>query len=209
MVDLAAQALTPVALVPSAQSLSSGENMIYARVIDGTIVEVIDLPEEFNVEEIYVPEVAAEFVAAISEVDVGWTYMEGVFSAPPAPLIDDLKAARIATLTADCAAAIVGGYLSSALGSRHTYPSGVTDQINMMGSVTASLLPELTQGWATPFWCEDDAGIWAFRMHSAEQIQQAGSDGKMHVVTCQAKLEGLTAQVTTATSEETVTSINW
>lgn len=120
-----------------------------------------------------------------------------------------LKAARIALLTAACAGAIVGGYASSALGSEHQYPSKVTDQINMMGSVTDSLLPGQPEDWATPFWCADETGVWTFRAHTAAQIQAAGADGKAHIIECQTKLGQLSAQVMAAASAEAVAAIVW
>ncbi|TBZ17024.1 hypothetical protein [Rhizobium leguminosarum] len=120
-----------------------------------------------------------------------------------------LKASRIAVLTAACAEAIVSGYASAALGSEHQYPSKVTDQINMMGSVTDSLLPGQPVEWSTPFWCADESGAWAFRAHTAEQIQTAGADGKLHVLTCQTKLGQLSAQVMAAASAEAVAAIGW
>ncbi|MCA2408408.1 hypothetical protein [Rhizobium leguminosarum] len=120
-----------------------------------------------------------------------------------------LKASRIAVLTAACAAAIVGGYSSSALGSEHRYPSKQTDQINMMGSVTDSLLPGQAPDWRTPFWCADESGAWAFRHHTATQIQAAGADGKEHILQCQTKLMQLSVQVMAAASAEAVAAIGW
>ncbi|KEC73895.1 hypothetical protein RLPCCGM1_c2014 [Rhizobium leguminosarum bv. phaseoli CCGM1] len=120
-----------------------------------------------------------------------------------------LKEAQIVLLTSACAAAIVGGYASSALGSEHQYPSKVTDQINMMGSVTDSLLPDQPADWSTPFWCADEAGAWAFRLHTAAQIQAAGVAGKAHILECQTKLGQLSAQVLAATSAEAVAAIGW
>jgi hypothetical protein len=143
-----------------------------------------------------------------SSVREGWIYSEGVFSAQSSSL-EEVRAARISSLTNSCGVAIVSGYVSSALGSAHTYPSGVTDQINMMGSVTASLLPDLGSDWSTPFWCEDANGVWAFRVHSPKQIQTAGSDGKGHIVKCQAVLETLSASVSSSQSVEMVALVQW
>ncbi|MBB4952775.1 hypothetical protein H4S14_000817 [Agrobacterium vitis] len=124
-------------------------------------------------------------------------------------VLDDVKAGKVAALTTFCADKIVSGYVSSALGSPHTYPSKLNDQINMMGSVSASLLPNIAMDWSTPFWCADLDGVWAFRQHSCAQIQRAGADGKAHVVSCQSALEQLTVLVMSATTAETVDAINW
>lgn len=109
--------------------------------------------------------------------------------------VADAKDVRIAALRAACAAAIGGGFPSAALGATHTYPMDATSQTNLSGSVLASLLPGLAADWTTPFWCADAAGNWAFAPHSAAQIQQAGTDAKAWVVSCQQKLAALIAQV--------------
>lgn len=125
------------------------------------------------------------------------------------PDIAVLKASALASLRASCAAAIVGGYKSSALGAEHTYPSTSTDQTNMIGSVTASLLPGLASDWTTPFWCMDVDGNWAFCDHTAVQIQAAGEAGKAWVVECQEKLRDLSTSVLAASSAIDVQSISW
>ncbi|MDL2401241.1 hypothetical protein [Rhizobium mayense] len=185
--------------------------MRYGRVPENVVVEIVDLPADITPSDAFHEDIAKTFEPISDDVQEGWVRNGAAFKAPPLPVIalDDIKAGRIAALTAACAAAIIGGYKSSALGSEHTYPSGITDQINMMGSVTASLLPDLAAGWSTPFWCEDEAGEWAFRPHDASQIQQAGSDGKAWIVACQNKLASLSAQVMASISTEDVSKIAW
>lgn len=125
------------------------------------------------------------------------------------------KAVKAAELTAACAAAITAGYVSEALGTAHDYPNKATDQSNMAASVLASLMPGLADDWTTPFWCADEAGVWAMRPHSAAQIRQVGADGKAHVLACQARLSGedgqggLLKDVADATSVAAVNEITW
>ena len=123
----------------------------------------------------------------------------------PAPT----PAEKVAELTAACAAVIVSGYTSSALGDVHSYPNDQIAQINMMGSVTGSLLSGLPADWTTPFWCADGSGIWQMRPHTASQIQRAGRDGKAHVVACQQQLVTLKAAVAAATTPEAVAAVVW
>jgi hypothetical protein len=120
-----------------------------------------------------------------------------------------LKQQRIEALTLSCSEEIVGGYTSSALGAIHVYPSKITDQINMMGSASASLYPGNPDEWSTPFWCANDEGVWAFRAHSATQIQATESDRKAHILRCQSRLEQLSAQVMAAKTANTVDAIVW
>lgn len=153
---------------------------------------------------------AKGFIECSPDVSVGWSYDGGEFT-PATPVLDlgETKLRKIEELTSLCMAFIVSGYKSDALGAPHTYPNKLTDQINMMGSVSASLLPNIPDDWATPFWCADESGTWAFRMHSREEIQLAGSDGKAHVVLCQSTLERLTSQVSDAATVGAVESISW
>ena len=123
--------------------------------------------------------------------------------------LTELQIAQCAALKASCDAAIVGGYSSTALGAAHTYPSTQTDQINMLGSVSASVLPGLPATWTTVFWCADSTGAWAMRPHTAAQIQQAGSDGKAWVTTCQVKLATLVGEVMAATTPVAVLEVVW
>lgn len=128
---------------------------------------------------------------------------------PPPPPLETVKAARIAALSVACRNQILAGFTSSALGEPHAYPSGETDQRNMIASVTASLLPGLPEEWTTPFWCADSAGEWSMRAHSAGQIQQAGADGKAAIVAAQLHLASLAAAVAGATSADAVEAIAW
>lgn len=139
---------------------------------------------------------------------IGWVLVSGAPAAPE-PDLSVVKEHAVERLKAACATAIVGGFESAALGAAHAYPSKETDQINLMGSVTASLLPGLAEGWTTPFWCRDGSGVWAYRDHDAAQIQAAGADGKTHVVECQTLLALLTAEVEGAADAAAVAAITW
>lgn len=132
-----------------------------------------------------------------------------LLNAMTAPTLDDVKAEKITALRAACEAEIVSGFASSALGTEHTYPSDMKAQINLMGSVTDSLMPNLPSDWQTPFWVRDHAGAWSFKMHNAAQIQQAGRDGKAHVVACQAALDDLVAFVLAEGSASVVAKTYW
>lgn len=149
----------------------------------------------------------AEWISCISSS--GWRVVSGKLVPPEPPALNEVKSSKIAELTKRCASTITGGYTSNALGAKHFYPSDTNDQINMMGSVSASLLPGIPEDWSTPFWCMDENGDWARRLHSAAEIQTAGADGKAHVIACQAELDRLSQEVAAATTAEIIASINW
>ena len=179
----------------------------YVRVKNGTVVEIIDAGQPLD--QLYHPELAETMVKAGKMVEVGWSYDGEQFNAPAAPSFDSLKELKINELTLACSDNILGGYTSDALGNQHIYPSKLTDQINMMGSVTDSLLQTIGETWATPFWCADGNGLWAFRPHSSVEIQKAGADGKAHIISCQEKLSSLSSIVYGAESEGEIQAISW
>ena len=126
-----------------------------------------------------------------------------------AQLLAQAQATQSAALTAACGAAIVAGFQSSALGSAHTYPSQPNDQTNLIGAVTASQSPGLPATWACNFWCADSTGAWAFRSHTATQIQQVLADAVVAREAFSAKLAGLVAQVNDATTVAEVQAVAW
>ncbi|OVE88016.1 hypothetical protein B7W89_19025 [Agrobacterium tumefaciens] len=123
--------------------------------------------------------------------------------------LDAARQRRIAGLSGACEQMIISGFTSSALGAVHNYPSNIKDQLNLMGSVTDSIVPGLSEDWETPFWVRDTDGQWSWKMHTAAQIQQAGRDGKAHVVHGQTTLASLTALVLAAETQEAVEAIVW
>ncbi len=183
----------------------------YARIADNVVVEIIELDDAIAPSDAFHPDIASTIKECGQQVLPGWLFTGDEFEAPvaQAPSLDAIKAAHIEALRAACEATITGGFKSSALGAIHTYPSDIKAQINLMGSVTDSLMPSLPADWQTPFWVCDTDGEWSWKMHDAVQIQQAGRDGKAHVVRCQTLLGELTVSVLTATTTEAVTSIVW
>lgn len=118
-----------------------------------------------------------------------------------------LKTAKKEAISGACRSEIVSGFDSSALGERHHYPAKETDQLNLSGSILDSLLPDLPTDWTTPFWCADTSGLWAFRLHTASQIQQVGHDAKAAILAAMGKNEVLQAQIAAAGSVEELEAI--
>jgi hypothetical protein len=130
---------------------------------------------------------------------------------PPsaAELLAAAQAAKIGELSAACKASIYAGFTSDALASGYSYPAKDTDQQNLASSVIDSLLSNGAAGWVTPFWCADASGSWAFRMHSAAQIQQVGKDAKAAVLAAMAKNQALVGQVAAASTVAAVNAVAW
>lgn len=121
--------------------------------------------------------------------------LAATYTPPAAKLLADAQTDKLTALSAACSAQIYAGFVSSALGAAYNYPAKDKDQSNLVSSVTASLVPGIPAGWTTSFWCVDAAGVWAFRAHTAAQIQKAGLDGKAAIETALMKNGMLAAQV--------------
>ena len=119
------------------------------------------------------------------------------------------KDAKIAELSKACRASIISGFESAALGALHRYPSTETDQLNLAGSITDSLLVDQSANWVTPFWCADADGDWAMRLHSYAQIQQVGRESKKRVLKLMQHNAALAAQVQLAPDKVSIDHVTW
>lgn len=164
----------------------------------GKVVNVIVADSTF------VPPNGEQMIAVgASGAGIGWTYSAGVFTPPPAPVITltlaEAQAAQSASLSADCGAAIVAGFTSSALGSANIYPSDPTTQ----GNIDRAAVHGGT------IWCESSAGVWSLAQHTAAQALQVQADLWTYIQNCQSKLATLKAQVAAATTVSAVEAVVW
>ncbi|WP_248767760.1 hypothetical protein [Pseudomonas sp. MWU12-2345] len=145
----------------------------------------------------------------------GYRVVNDQLVAPVAPTPADLlvlaQTAQVQLVDAACAAAIVSGFSCDALvsGTPYTYPSKITDQANLSSSVLASLLSGTGADWSTPFWCSDEAGVWAFRSHTAAQIQAVGLCGKAAISGFISRKIVLEGNIMAAASLEAVHAVVW
>lgn len=123
-------------------------------------------------------------------------------SLPASLILAKAKVDQITAITQSCAAAIVAGFSSSALGTAHTYPSQPTDQTNLIGAVASGLA-------TVNFWCVDSAGVWGITSHTAAQIKQVLADGGTQRMAYSVKLKGMADQVQAATTVSAVQAIVW
>jgi len=117
----------------------------------------------------------------------------------------ELKASKTSEINSACSKAITSGFTSSALGTPHTYQSEQTDQLNLIGVVTA--------GQDDYFKCgiTDANGnvTWNYELHTIVQLQQVLADGKVHKQGLLQKANTLKAQVTGATTVKDVEAVVW
>lgn len=190
----------------------------YARIVNGVVAELMPLDDRFTLADAVHPSLASQFVdaTAVAGVAQGWLYANGTFTPPPPPSLDTLRARKIVALRGAAAVYMTGGFVSSALGAEHTYPSQNTpdhpDQQNLAASVLASMLPGLPADWTTPFWCAvnpADPASWSLTPHTGAQIQKVGIDAKAFIVAAQQKLDNLVAVVNSASAAADINAVTW
>lgn len=114
----------------------------------------------------------------------------------------DAKTAQLDKVTQSCAAAIVAGFASSALGAAYTYHSQPNDQTNLIGAVASGLA-------TVTFWCADATGVWSLVSHTAAQIKQVLADGGTQRMAYSVKLDTLAKQIVGASTVTAVQAIVW
>ncbi|ARU23686.1 hypothetical protein RSSE_c3303 [Ralstonia solanacearum] len=128
--------------------------------------------------------------------------------AKKAALLAELKAARTQKIKADCAAAIVAGFNSSALGAEHHYPSGDPDQRDLLNAALASQDQPAT--WSAMLWCAAGTPLaWNYEPHTAAQVRQVNADWLAYRQAQQQKYAGLIGQINEAATEDAVQEVSW
>lgn len=119
----------------------------------------------------------------------------------PAELVERARETKRAQLDAAYAVTTQAGFLSSALGSPHGYPSTIEAQLDLIGTVV--------RGKPSPFACVDGNGVRAARNHTYPQIQQVLEDGAAHKLALYTNLQTKLAAVGAATTVADVLAVNW
>jgi len=115
------------------------------------------------------------------------------------------KENKINEINSACKKDIIGGFLSSALGSEYIYQSEPVDQINLMGVVIA--------GNDSIFKCGEKNSegniTWSYKKHTIDQLKQVLSDGKKHKLALLEKANDLKNKVRNAKTVDEVKNIKW
>jgi hypothetical protein len=139
-----------------------------------------------------------------------WCVQNGVLTSIVKTLAQQLVTAQqdqTGILGDACAAAIMAGFSSSALGSAFSYPLDLTSQSNLQAAVMRMGMPNAPA--TVNFMCADSTGVWARRAHTPEQITQVALDGMTYVEAVLAKKDVLVAQVVAATSAPVAQAVVW
>lgn len=119
----------------------------------------------------------------------------------------DLKTAKIAQLNYQCTEAILAGFVSSALGTPHTYSFDYQAQIRFSGELAAINDPTFTD--TTAPWNTKENG---YLSHTLAQFRQLFKDGQTWTKTNMGKyftLKGQVLAITDPTKNADVNAIVW
>lgn len=128
---------------------------------------------------------------------------------PPAFSITNARAIKAVSISAACEQFIMSGFNSNALGTNHTYPSNRDDQLNLSGTIQRTMMLGVLPTDTFAFLCKDSNGIWAYAMHTATQMQQAGKDAYSYILNARVRNATLQAQITAATTQASLDAIVW
>ena len=106
---------------------------------------------------------------------------------------------HISIISNSCQAAILSGFKSNALGSTYSYPSNVTDQININNAVVSG----------GSLWCMNDQSEWSFMQHSPEQASVVQKNMITHIQSKQNRYNDLVNTINTLTSKEDIQKVEW
>ena len=122
-----------------------------------------------------------------------------------------IKKNKIIDLSNSCEKAIIGGFISNALGADHLYDSEEVDQINLIGAVT-STAPTVAEpnGYSSYYACRDvSTGIKSYIEHSHFVLRQVMADGALFKLNLLQRFHMFRSQVEGAVDEEQINAIIW
>lgn len=62
--------------------------MKYARIVDTQVIEVIETPAGFSIEQCLTPDLAIQCIPCPNEVAGNWSYVDGVFIPPASNILE-------------------------------------------------------------------------------------------------------------------------
>lgn len=130
--------------------------------------------------------------------------------AIPAPLIQELKARKLAQVNAWTASKITGGFISSASGESVRYDSDKDTQITMQGialNVNAELFAEKYPNGCPIRGYVGEESVKSVIMLSAEQVLQWCADLSIHIGNCKQEGWAKQAEVNACTTKKELDAI--
>lgn len=157
----------------------------------GKISRVLDMPEHVNINSFL--QLSEDYIVLGTGSTVGMKVDVVTKQLIPDNTeadidINDLKARAKHDTEKFYREKMLSGCMCQALGTNHKYPTSLLDQQNLIASVLSAIV-SVDEHFSTPFWCQNDDGVWEFRAHDKAQIISVGNAVKSHIASLQAELE--------------------
>lgn len=120
-----------------------------------------------------------------------------------------VKTQKTQEINTACAAQIISGFTSNALGSTKHYQSEQIDQLNLVGVVAGGVDDLFKCGTEDVDFANNGIITWAYELHTIAQLTQVLNDGKAYKQTLLQKAYGLKADIEAATTADEVNAIAW
>jgi hypothetical protein len=137
---------------------------------------------------------------------------EAILAALESLRLNQVRAALCAAIDAAAAAEAESGFESAALEGEkkpRRYHGGPSDLAVLAANVSASLMPDLPDKWTVMQMCADWKGEWAYRAHTAAQIQQVDADGRADAAAREARRAHMQASLAAAPNIEDAQALVW
>lgn len=140
-------------------------------------------------------------------------YIDGkIVAEEPEPLLDNLKAAKLAEINTWTQQAITGGFVSTCTGAPVKYDSDVDTQITMQGialnATSERFAAEYPQGCPCRGY-EEGSDVKSVYMLTGEQVLGFCADLSLHIGVCKQRGWQLQAAVDAAKTTEELERITW
>ncbi len=175
-----------------------------AHIVDGAVTEFISVAD--HMAALPYRREWLDVTDLVPAPQLGWVWDGTALQAARPVNLGVLRADRLSALRSACAAAIGGGFSSSALGTTHAYPSSETDQRNLADAATAATATP--SGWTAGLWCEA-RGAWTLAPHTAPQIAAVFGDWVAFRMAQQQRLVTLGTALAAATDQPGIAAVNW
>ena len=173
---------------------------------DGPLVvhELFDHKPELH------PDLVVVDVSGTPGIAVGWVQGDDGSFAPFVPALDDARAVKIHQMRHACRGTIMGGFMSSALGTPHRYGSTDSDRDNLGRALRVGLTRPKDATWTAAVSCQDaDDAAPVYRPHDVAQLHDLESDLHDMIEKARLRFAGLTRQVEGAATVDIVNAIGW
>ncbi len=152
--------------------------------LNGDTYEGLDWPEQ------------AQTKPTLTEMEEAW----------PNVLLNDTKLQKVSALSASCRAEILGGFISSALGSAYKYDGDPEWQLNLAGAKDYAV----ENNMSVEFTCANQStGVKENVSHTPAQMQQVFNDGAVFKMVLLSRFRMLKAQVEAMATVAEVEAVNW